>query len=215
MEERIITSQECISEGLAVLIKLEPKFYQAIQAIDEIPLRRASGGFDRLLSTIVSQQVSVAAADSIWKKIKLAGLNKISEIKKVSDQELRGVGLSKQKIKYVRSLANAKINYSALKAMPTSQVVSELTQVSGIGNWTAEIYAMFSLGRADVFAPGDLALQEATRSLFNLQERPNEKELRTIAEAWSPWQAVAARLLWAYYNFKKSGREFVDTNTKF
>ena len=203
MEERIITSQECISEGLAVLIKLEPKFYQAIQAIDEIPLRRASGGFDRLLSTIVSQQVSVAAADAIWKKIKLAGLNKIGEIKKVSDQELRGVGLSKQKIKYVRSLANAKINYSALKAMPTSQVVSELTQVSGIGNWTAEIYAMFSLGRADVFAPGDLALQEATRTLFNLQERPNEKQLRRIAKDWSPWQAVAARLLWAYYNFQK------------
>ena len=83
MEDRIITSQECISEGLSVLIKVEPKFYQVIQAVDEIPLRRTSGGFDRLLSTIVSQQVSVAAADSIWKKIKLAGLNKISEIKKV------------------------------------------------------------------------------------------------------------------------------------
>ena len=198
MEERVLTSQECISEGLAVLIKLEPKFYQVIHAIDEIPLRRTSGGFDRLLSTIISQQVSVAAADAIWKKIKLAGLNKISAIKTVSDQELRGVGLSKQKIKYVRSLANAKINYRALKAMPTSQVVSELKQVSGIGNWTAEIYAMFSLGRADVFAPGDLALQEATRSLFNLQERPSEKELRSMAKDWSPWQAVAARLLWAY-----------------
>ena len=114
MEERIITSKECISEGLAVLIKLEPKFYQVIHAIDEIPLRRTSGGFDRLLSTIISQQVSVAAADAIWKKIKLAGLNKISAIKTVSDQELRGVGLSKQKIKYVRSLANAKINYRCL-----------------------------------------------------------------------------------------------------
>ena len=203
MEERIITSQECISEGLAVLIKLEPKFYQVIHAIDEIPLRRTSGGFDRLLSTIISQQVSVAAADAIWKKIRLAGLNKISAIKTVSDQELRGVGLSKQKIKYVRSLANTKINYRALKAMPTSQVVSELKQVSGIGNWTAEIYAMFSLGRADVFAPGDLALQEATRSLFNLQERPSEKELRSMAKDWSPWQADAARLLWAYYNYQK------------
>jgi DNA-3-methyladenine glycosylase II len=203
MEERIITSQECISEGLAVLIKLEPKFYQAIQVIDEIPLRRTSGGFDRLLSTIVSQQVSVAAADAIWKKIKLAGLNKIDEIQRASDQELRGVGLSKQKIKYVRSLANAKINYSALEARPTLQVISELTQVSGIGNWTAEIYAMFSLGRADVFAPGDLALQEATRLLFNLQERPSEKQLRIMAKDWSPWQAVAARLLWAYYGFQK------------
>ena len=203
MEERIITSQECISEGLVALNKLEPKFRQAINAIDEIPLRRTSGGFDRLLSTIVSQQLSVAAADAIWKKIELAGLNQINKIKKVSDQDLRQVGLSKQKVRYVRSLANAKINYDALKAMPTSQVVSELTQVPGVGNWTAEIYAMFSLGRADVFAPGDLALQEATRLLFNLPERPSEKELRVMAKEWSPWQAVAARLLWSYYNDQK------------
>ena len=203
MEERIITSQECISEGLAALAKLEPKFKQIIKTIDEIPLRRTSEGFDRLLSTIVSQQLSVAAADAIWNKIELAGLNKIQKIRKVSDQELRDVGLSKQKIKYVRSLANANINYRSLRTMPTSQVVNELTQVSGIGNWTAEIYAMFSLGRADVFAPGDLALQEATRILFNLSERPSEKDLRSMAKDWSPWQAVAARLLWAYYNQQK------------
>ena len=203
MEERIITSQECISEGLAALAKLEPKFKQIIKTIEEIPLRRTSEGFDRLLSTIVSQQLSVAAADAIWNKIELAGLNKIQKIKKVSDQELRDVGLSKQKIKYVRSLANANINYRSLRTMPTSQVVNELTQVSGIGSWTAEIYAMFSLGRADVFAPGDLALQEATRILFNLPERPSEKDLRSMAKDWSPWQAVAARLLWSYYNQQK------------
>ena len=203
MEERIITSQECISEGLAALAKLEPKFKQIIKTIEEIPLRRTSEGFDRLLSTIVSQQLSVAAADAIWNKIELAGLNKIQKIRKASDQELRDVGLSKQKIKYVRSLANANINYRSLRTMPTSQVVNELTQVSGIGNWTAEIYAMFSLGRADVFAPGDLALQEATRILFNLPERPSEKDLRSMAKDWSPWQAVAARLLWSYYNQQK------------
>ena len=203
MEERIITSQECISEGLTALAKLEPKFKQIIKTIEEIPLRRTSEGFDRLLSTIVSQQLSVAAADAIWNKIELAGLNKIQKIRKVSDQELRDVGLSKQKIKYVRSLANANINYRSLRTMPTLQVVNELTQVSGIGNWTAEIYAMFSLGRADVFAPGDLALQEATRLLFNLPERPSENELRSMAKDWSPWQAVAARLLWSYYNQQK------------
>ena len=203
MEERIITSKECISEGLMALGKLEPKFKKAIKTIEEIPLRRTSEGFDRLLSTIVSQQLSVAAADAIWNKIELAGFNKIQKIRKVSDQELRDVGLSKQKIKYVRSLANANINYRSLRTMPTSQVVNELTQVSGIGNWTAEIYAMFSLGRADVFAPGDLALQEATRVLFNLPKRPSEKNLRSMAKDWSPWQAVAARLLWSYYNQQK------------
>ena len=169
MEERIIRSQECLSEGLVALSNLEPKFGQILPQMGQIPLRRRSEGFGRLLSTIVSQQVSVAAADAIWRKIKLAGFNKITKIKKASDRELRDVGLSKQKIKYVRSLANTKIDYRSLRTMPTSQVVKELTQVSGIGNWTAEIYAIFSLGRADVFAPGDLALQEATRLLFNLK----------------------------------------------
>ena len=74
----------------------------------------------------------------------------------------------------------------------------------GIGRWTAEIYAMFSLGRADVLAPGDLALQEAARVLFGLEARPTERQLRLMAEDWSPWRAVAARLLWAYYHVAKS-----------
>ena len=77
-------------------------------------------------------------------------------------------------------------------------------KVPGIGAWTAEIYAMFSLGRADVFAPGDLALQEAARLLFDLTDRPKDRALRQLAEAWSPWRAVAARLLWAYYKHAKT-----------
>jgi DNA-3-methyladenine glycosylase II len=76
-------------------------------------------------------------------------------------------------------------------------------QVQGIGVWTAEIYAMFSLGRADVFAPGDLALQEAARILYELPKRPSERELRQMAEDWSPWRSVAARILWSYYRLAK------------
>jgi DNA-3-methyladenine glycosylase II len=83
-------------------------------------------------------------------------------------------------------------------------VVATLVEVPGIGRWTAEIYAMFALGRADVFAPGDLALQEAARMLFGLQARPSEKVLRVMAEDWSPWRAVAARCLFAYYHVQKS-----------
>jgi DNA-3-methyladenine glycosylase II len=82
-------------------------------------------------------------------------------------------------------------------------VIATLTEVSGIGVWTAEIYAMFSLGRADVFAPGDLALQEAARILFDLEARPKERDLRQMAEDWAPWRSVAARLLWAYYRVAK------------
>ena len=87
--------------------------------------------------------------------------------------------------------------------MPTGEVIETLVEVPGIGRWTAEIYAMFSLGRADVFAPGDLALQESARILFDLGDRPTEKQLRVLAEAWSPWRGVAARLLWSYYHVAK------------
>ena len=83
--------------------------------------------------------------------------------------------------------------------MPDADVIAELVRVKGIGVWTAEIYAMFSLGRADVFAPGDLALRDAIRLLFELEERPSEPALRAMSLEWSPWRSVAARLLWSYY----------------
>ena len=82
--------------------------------------------------------------------------------------------------------------------------MAALVALPGIGRWTAEIYAMFALGRADVFAPGDLALQEAARALFDLPQRPSERQLRVMAEDWTPWRSVAARALWAYYRVVKS-----------
>jgi DNA-3-methyladenine glycosylase II len=96
------------------------------------------------------------------------------------------------------------VEFEALRTLPDEAVVATLVEVPGIGRWTAEIYAMFALGRADVFAPGDLALQEAARMLFGLQARPSEKVLRVMAEDWSPWRAVAARCLFAYYHVQKS-----------
>ena len=106
-------------------------------------------------------------------------------------------------VRYARELAASGIRFPALRSLPTDEVVKTLVTVPGIGAWTAEIYAMFSLGRADVFAPGDLALQEAARLLFELEDRPREAVLRDMAEDWAPWRAVAARLLWAYYAHAK------------
>ncbi len=106
-------------------------------------------------------------------------------------------------MRYARALAQAGLDFDALRRAPNDEVIATLVALPGIGSWTAEIYAMFSLGRADVFAPGDLALQEATRMLFALEGRPSEKALRGMAEAWSPWRGVAARLLWAYYRVVK------------
>ena len=124
-------------------------------------------------------------------------------IRASTDEELRALGLSRQKARYARALAEADVDFTALRRAPTDEVIKTLTAITGIGVWTAEIYAMFSLGRADVFAPGDLALQEAARILYDLPERPKERALRQMAEHWSPWRSVAARMLWAYYHVEK------------
>ena len=203
MVGRIIETPDCVAEGAAWLARAEPRFAHAIAQTGPLPLRRRKDGFEELLSAIVSQQVSVASARAIWGRMKDARLTGPRKIAGASDDDLRGVGLSRQKIRYARALAEARIDYASLRTAPDEQVIAILTEVPGIGRWTAEVYAMFSLGRADVFAPADLALQEAARLLFDLPDRPTERALRQMALAWSPWRAVAARALWAYYHVAK------------
>jgi DNA-3-methyladenine glycosylase II len=192
-----------VAEGAGWLAAREPRFAHALTLTGPLPLRRKPDGFAELLSAIVSQQVSVASARAIWGRMEAAGLTTPAALARTADDDLRAVGLSRQKMRYARALAVAGIDYAALRAAPTDEVVARLTDVPGIGVWTAEIYAMFSLGRADVFASGDLALQEAARMLFDLSDRPRDRSLRQMAEAWSPWRSVAARLLWAYYHVAK------------
>ena len=200
---RIIETDACVSEGAEWLAAQEPRFAQALAQTGPLPLRRRPDGFAQLLSAIVSQQVSVASARAIWARLEGAGLITEAAILDANNEDLRAVGLSRQKMRYARALSAAGIDYGALRSAPTDEVVATLIEVSGIGVWTAEIYAMFSLGRADVFAPGDLALQEGARILFDLPDRPREAALRRMAEAWSPWRSVAARALWAYYHVAK------------
>ena len=196
---RIIETLGDLEEGAAWLAASCPHMARALPLCAPLPLRRRKDGFESLLSAVVGQQVSVAAASAIWGRLKAARLTGPRKIMWASDDELRAAGLSRQKIRYARALAEARIDYRRLRDAPTEEVVRTLTVVPGIGVWTAEIYAMFSLGHADVFAPGDLALQEGVRMVMGLEARPTEKETRAIAERWSPWRAVAARVLWAYY----------------
>jgi len=205
---RIIKTEDCVAEGAAWLASQDARFARALELTGPLPLRLRPDGFDQLLSAIVSQQVSVASAAAIWQRMQDAGLVSPEAIVDASDEELRAVGLSRQKMRYARALAAEGIDFNGLRVAPNEVVFKTLTNVSGVGIWTAEIYAMFSLGRADVFAPGDLALQESARMLFDLPERPKELALRQMAEDWSPWRSVAARLLWAYYRVDK-GREGV------
>lgn len=203
MVGRIITSLECVAEGAAWLAMREPAFARALPLVGTLPLRREADGFPALLRAIVGQQVSVASARAIWGRLEAADLTGAEAMAAASDDDLRAAGLSRQKARYGRALAQAGIDFNSLRDVSDVDVVRQLVAVPGIGVWTAEIYAMFALGRADVFAPGDLALQEAARVLFALETRPTDKNLRAMAEAWSPWRSVAARILWAYYRVAK------------
>lgn len=203
MNERIIHDPDCVAEGAAWLAATEPRFARILPLISPLPLRREAQGFDRLLNAIIGQQVSVASARAIWARMEAAGMTRPATVSQATEADLRACGLSRQKIRYAQGLALADIDYAGLNINSTAQVIETLVKVPGIGLWTAEIYAMFSLGRADVFPAGDLALAEAVRLIFDLPERPKDRALRALAENWSPWRAVAARLLWAYYKHAK------------
>lgn len=204
---RIIRSDACVAEGAEWLAGKEPRFAAALKQTGPLPLRLKPDGFAQLLNAIVSQQVSVASAAAIWGRLEAAGLTAPEPILAATDEELRALGMSRQKARYARALAEAEIDFVALRDLPDDDAIKHLVKVPGIGVWTAEVYVMFCLGRADVFAPGDLALQESARLLFELPDRPKDRAFREMAKDWSPWRSVAARLLWAYYRVatKRSG----------
>ena len=204
MVGRVIDTLETVAEGAAFLAARCPRMEYALGQTGPLPLRRNPQGYGQLLSAIISQQVSVASARASRARLEAGGMMAPQAVAQASEEELRGFGLSRQKARYARALALANIDFDALALMPDEQVIATLVQVPGIGRWTAEIYAMFSLGRADVFAPADLALQEGARLLYDLPARPSERALREMAQDWAPWRAVAARMLWAYYHVVKS-----------
>ncbi len=207
---RIIETDADVAEGAAWLAAHEPRFAAVLPELQPLPLRRRPDGFGQLLNAIMGQQVSTASAAAINTRLEDAGLTEEANVAVASEDALRACGLSRQKIRYAGELARAGIDYDALRTADSATVIKTLTAVPGIGAWTAEIYAMFSLGHADVFAPGDLALQIAVQHLFELEDRPKEKDLRKRAQDWSPWRSVAARLLFTYYRTIK-GREGIGT----
>lgn len=194
-----IETEADIARGVDALLVLDPRFGPAVTLSGLPPLRRRTDGFAGLLRIVCAQQVSVAAAEGIWRRVEAAGADDPARVAAMDDAALLVCGLSRAKVRYARAIAAAGLDYAALRAMPETEAVATLTAVPGVGRWTAEIYLMVCVGRADVFAPGDLALQEAARLLFDLPARPEPRDLEAMAGLWSPWRAVAARLLWAHY----------------
>lgn len=199
MVGRIIETDDDIAEGAAWLAASEPRFARALELTGPWPLRRRADGFEALRDAIVGQQVSVAAANSIRGKVLAAGFGAPEAIAEATEDDLRACGLSRQKVRYMQALARSGVDFAALRGLPDEEVIATLLPIPGIGRWTVEMYLIFALGRADVFAVDDLALAEGARMLFDLPERPKRKEFNALSAAWSPWRAVAARGLWAYY----------------
>ncbi|MDO5704693.1 MAG: DNA-3-methyladenine glycosylase 2 family protein [Paracoccus sp. (in: a-proteobacteria)] len=205
---RLIESAGDLAEGAEHLAAVCPVWARVLPELGPLPLRRRADGFGAICDAVVGQQISIAAAGAIAARMQAAGLWDAAAIAAATDDDLRAAGLSRPKARYLRGIAAAGVDWAGLRDLPDDEVAAVLTALPGIGRWTAEIYLKFALGRADVLASGDLALQEAARLMYDLPARPTPAALVALAEPWRPWRAVAARGLWAYYRLAK-GREGV------
>nr|BAM93329.1 putative DNA-3-methyladenine glycosylase II [Sphingomonas sp. KSM1] len=195
--------------GIDALSSLEPAIAASVARIGYPEPRIRDRGYETLLRTIVGQQVSVAAAASIWRKLEAAVGTGIAPeaLTDASDEALRGAGLSRQKASYAKSLAeevtSGRLDLHALPA-DDEDAIQALTAIKGIGRWSAEIYLLFAEGRPDMWPAGDLAVQIALGRIKGLEERPSEKLTRTLAEGWRPHRGAAAIFLWHHYGNDKN-----------
>ena len=175
------------------------------------PLWKREANFATLIHIILEQQVSLASALSAFNKLK-AKLGNITPegVLSLTDDELKAAYFSRQKILYARNLAetivSGQLNLPSLEHLPDEEVKIELKKIKGIGDWTADIYLLMAMLRADVMPKGDLALHVAWQRLKQLEARPTSDEFQQIAQKWKPFRAVAARLLWHYYLSAKKSR---------
>lgn len=201
MNIQTIENKQALKAHIMALMALEPRFAPAYEQVGVPDLRHNAGGFAQIMRAMVGQQLSVAAAASIWQRLVDKGLTTPIAIRAATDEDLRAQGLSKQKIRYTRSLVEHDIDFAALKTLPDEEVIETLTAVIGIGRWTAEMYLLFSLQRADVLAVDDLAIKVAAMELLGLKDRPTPKQLKSLTQDWSPHRSAASLLLWQYYGF--------------
>ena len=200
-----------IAAGLAHLRRVDLDMAAAIDRVGAPEQRRREPGFPALLNIIVSQQVSLQSAATIWQRLADAGPVTPQSILALSTDGLRDVGFSRPKIRYSLALADkvksGDFQPHMIAALDDQAAMAAITDLLGFGRWSAEIYLMFCLGRPDIWPAGDIALQEAARVLKNLEARPKPDDMDRLAEPWGPWRSVAAHLLWRFYrDVVKGGR---------
>lgn len=195
---------EAIREGLDAVGKIEPRLAKAVEQVGYPEPRIREPGYETLLRTIVGQQVSFKAAAAVWAKLEAArgDMKNPQSVLSASFDELRACGLSRQKQGYARSLAElVESGDLPLYHLPDDdeEAIALLTKVKGIGRWSAEIYLLFALGRPDVWPAGDLAVQIDVGRIMQLEERPSERQVREIGEAWRPHRGAVAIFAWHHY----------------
>lgn len=195
---------QLIRSGLDELAGRDARIARELERVGYPEVRIRARGYKTLLRTIVGQQVSVAAAASMWNKLEVElgpDFSPTCLLERDFDT-LRACGLSRQKQGYARSLcelvAAGEVDFDSLPA-DDEEAIDELTRIKGIGRWSAEIYLLFAEGRADIWPAGDLAVQEGVKRLLDLPERPAEKPTREIAENWRPHRGAMAIFTWHYY----------------
>lgn len=196
-----------VAAARAALAAADPLLARADAAAPDFAWRARPPGFAALAQMVVEQQVSVASARAIWARLE-AGLGGEVSVRAVlarDEAALRSFGLSSQKARYVRAIAQDAGVFEELAGLDDEAAVERLTRIKGVGRWTAELYLLFAEGRADFLPAGDIALREAVRRLDGAQERMGEAALYGRAEAWRPHRGVAALMLWAYYAVSRKG----------
>jgi DNA-3-methyladenine glycosylase II len=201
----MVRTTSSIRKHVEALAEREPAFARVVEKHGVPEPRTSARGAQTLLRTIVGQQVSVAAARSMWAKLEAAfgSPPDLNLLLAASDEQLRAAGMSRQKSGYIRSLAELVMSGELdLDKLPDDdeEAIELLTRIKGIGRWSAEIYLLFAEGRADVFPAGDLAVMVELGRLMGLDSKPSEKQLREIAETWRPYRGAAAILAWHSYN---------------
>jgi len=201
----MVRTVKSIRTAVEALAARDPALAGVVERFGIPEPRNSERGAQTLLRTIVGQQVSVAAARSMWAKLEAAfgSPPALAKLLEATDENLRAAGMSRQKAGYIRSLAQLVISGELdLEALPDDdeEAIALLTKIKGIGRWSAEIYLLFAEGRSDVFPAGDLAVLIELGRLMGLPEKPSEKQLRELAEQWRPYRGAAAVLAWHSYN---------------
>ena len=200
----MVLTRETLDRELDALAAIEPAFARTMERVGRPDPRVRPRTHVTLMRTIVGQQVSVAAADSMWAKLTSAYGDDpdLEAIVRADDEALRAAGLSRQKAGYMRSLCalvqDGDVRFDRLPE-DDEEAIAELTRIKGIGRWSAEIYLLFSEGRPDVFPAGDLAVQIELGRILEREERPPEKRVREWAKPWKPHRGAAAVLAWHAY----------------